>query len=283
MSEVRENFSPDSIILEQIKQVAVKPIGEVANEKANKYIADRLDALGRTTTPTSLPLYTGIYEGFIHPDTHIKPAAHVIPFKIDDPAIYNILISKIGGLLRSGESHITEHTPQLVSDTVSSYLMGFYGRRNPNITHSKYYDVRTKMAGENFRDNPISIKDLAGHGIAVCVEHASLAHNLLMFLGENVMFVDGKLNIAGDTKGERHAYEIIRKGLDDGILFDPTNPIDETGKAALYPLGIDGFKTLMNGEEIKVGSGENQRIYTGPNYPQKLIRLEERQKALEKP
>lgn len=271
MNNEVEKAGQNSIVIRQIKRLLADRGAWLKKEQIDQFIADRLDVLTKTSTPEEIPPFSGIYQAFIHPDSPVSVSKRLIRFRLDDPTIYHGLISRI---------QQSDNIPQLVADTTSSYLMGFYSRRSDIEEKNKaYYEARTRMLGENFRaDSSFSIKVLADHAIALCSEHTAVTHNLLMFLGENGIFVAGAAQIPRGSEEQLHAYEIIHPSVSQAILFDPTNPIDEKGTAATYRLGPAEFKSLKEGGEVIVGLGNNQRLYKGPQYPVKQRRLAELEK-----
>lgn len=282
MNGEMEGHKQDSVILEQIKAVLGVDFW-ARDQKREKFIRDRLATLISTTKPTEIPPYTGVYENFIHPDSVIKVSRVLIGFRLDDPTIYNDLMGRIAGLIKSKKA-ISSQIPQLVTDTTSFYLMSLYKLGGAQAKRDTYYEIQTKMLGENFRgDSSFSIKELAGHGMAVCAEHSTVAHNLLMFLGETSVFMTGNdCQIPLGTTHRRHAYNIVRKTPYQALLFDPTNPLDDDFTAAVYPLGAAEFKSLLEGGEVMVGRGEDRRLYQGPAYPKEHREFLKRVERLQK-
>lgn len=200
--------------LAEITSVAREP-DENFLSKTDELIKQRLEMLKDTD---QIPEVKGSVEpvsGFIPSKTKLYRNILAEPFMLTDDSIYRDFINNLRTDLGKPEnSQMTARERALfaVQDTIDRY----FGNRG----HTKAQEMANQDLYDRAKE-PIRMEDLRGKGIAVCLEKAAVAQNLLTFAG-----YDSKLAMGEVSKGERfigHSFNLV-KGEKGYSLYDPSNP-----------------------------------------------------------
>ncbi len=219
------------------------------------------------------------HEGFLHPETTVRANFFQPPVVIDDHKIYEEVVDALA-VYRA----VYEGKPMAdiifiaVQRAVSAYLGNNLGQASLAANEAIY--------GEHaFDAGVVSIKEFRHKAAAVCVERASVAQNMLSFLGVQSSLVASQCTL-DEGRAEGHMYNVVTtsKGV---CIFDPTNPrlIFKQGtqevvgySPELFPLTSEQVQELDLGGEVLVSHvnydvdehgkhtprfGQN-RIYRGP-------------------
>jgi len=259
----------------------------VSDKKMEEFVKSRTETLTEKSKTTHLSAAGGehsFYDGFIRPDANIRSSFLVDPFRLDDNSIYPMLLETMKELKNgSGKGkEIRRLTSTAIMITLARYFGNAYTLQNTEARNREIYSEKTESD-----DKFISIKEFKDKGVAVCVEKATMAQNLLQFVGlDSFIIFSSKCRSAEEEKEDLHAYNIISS--DNGYsIFDPTNPslqIDELSKfpvsyyPAMYRISKEQFNEIKNGGTVEVTHrnfsiledgatkiDESKRIYGGPS------------------
>jgi hypothetical protein len=216
-------------------------------------------------------------KGFLHPDSGIRRNFLVDPFHVDDPEIYNLLISTCEEFASNPNwkgRTLREIAPHAVLRTIGNYFGNHWASGNTENNNRSFYLDRSS---ENSDD--IHLNELKGKRIAVCAEKGAVAQNLLSFLGyESQLVASTKCRLESPDKPDPggHMYNIIKSG-ENQLIFDPTNSSlvkkDDgsvyTVMPAIYPLSSEGYKSIMSGDQVTVvhndGIWDGNQTIKGPD------------------
>lgn len=137
--------------------------------------------------------------------------------------------------------------------TVQSVLIDYFGmsgdhKRREDLYSSLGIDDVASIRAFNIEKN-----------VAACVERSSVVQNLYAFLGLESYMVAGECDLNEHTKGELHAFTLI-KDEDGYAIFDSTNPIitrnikgEIVGLApAVYAISQEQLNILTQGDQSGV-------------------------------
>lgn len=238
--------------------------GFIANDNFKDYeilrdyfIRQRLiDILRNDVRPRSITIFSPPYDGFIHPDSEIKPTMFLDGFNLNDNTIYTLILDNIRLYKKDprwADKNIRHIVPYAVLKTVGDYFGNYLGYRELETQHHAFY-----MDNSSSDSEAIPLSELRGKNIAMCTEKAALVQNLLAFLGYQTQLCLSQACQIGE-KAEPHAFNIIT--TDRGrFIFDPTNPIivtDTDGNLinilpASYVLTEEQYLNLIKGNTIIV-------------------------------
>ena len=262
-------------------------------DKALAIVNQRVEDLEQQTPVVTTPDQTGIYQGFIHPESRVKVSGHTIGFKLDDPEIYSYLVTSLGHFLNRGASPnsvimmphgltLKEALPYIVFDAVRSYFQSDWANALTETRRNDLFDDQIKRyvaEPGNIEKHLLSIRDLKDKDAGACVEHAAVTQNLLAVLGEETLMVN-TLHCQL-PKGERvgHSYNILRRGEQRYYLLDTATPAIYTDQfdlkmtaLLLYPLTKDQYEQLMDGRDVEITKHNAKDHPTGfSTYPTQLI------------
>lgn len=183
--------------------------------------------------------------GFFGKDDVVKIDS-INGFKIDDKELYYLFFETI----KEGCEHAKKMDYSLVYRAVRNTLAKYFGKMVPN---SKL--LRMKLTNPNAGDKDFvypSISKQKEKGTGVCVEQASVAHNLWLLCGVTSYYISTK-DIQSDfsSSDDGHSFCIVEYNgsfkVFDSLLeiykkLD-LNPIELMRKGVPFEVDIDGKKT----------------------------------------
>ncbi len=251
--------------------------------REKEYVAERLKELMASSEIKNLGIMYGrFYKGFIRPESKIQRSPMVDPFHIDDSELYEGLFENIKEFKQYEgwkDKELRAILPEVIQYTISKYFGNAAGTTNTDRDNQSFYLDHSDVSSED-----LSIKELKGKRIAVCAEKATVAQNLVSFVGLESYIVLSECKL-GEGKEQFHAYNILKtnKGY---FIYDPTNPRLELEEgtnhlkntnAAIYKITDEEFLKLENGGDVTVehtdfsvdGLGKksiktDERVYSGP-------------------
>lgn len=276
-SEKEKDFSIEEIeqkhteVLQQLEEVLDSEEGEEEGS-LEKFIEKRISELEDSSEKGTISLISGHeYSGFIHPETGVYRTMMCEPNHIDDREIYTTLTDRFQEFRKiEGFKDASMRQLELLSVqyALSNYFGNALGGDDVTSRNMAFYNERSIMSDEPLEN--ISIADMKGEGIAVCIEKAAVAQNLMSFLGRNSRLVLSnkcKIDTGGDE--EAHAFNVIRseKGT---FIYDPANPsvqiTKEEGEArsmsvapALYKLTEEQLEAFNQGKPVEVQHVDGER------------------------
>lgn len=264
-------------VLSQIDSFLSLEDGDEKQEKTSEFIADRLKFLTESTTAKEFSIMSRPVKGFLHPESNIRRNFIVDPFNVDDPEIYKMLLNTFGEF-RSNPNWqgktLREIAPYAILRTLGNYFGNHWATTNTEGNNRDFYLNRSGADSEN-----IHLNEFKGKAIAVCAEKASVAQNLLSFLGyesELVASSDCRLESEEQDDKSGHMYNVITSG-ENHLIFDPANPtlIKNTdgsvysASPAFYLIDQPKYDGLMRGGKVQIthndGDWDGKQTTKGPD------------------
>jgi len=197
-------------------------------------------------------LGNSVHRGYISRNTGVRRNIMVDPVYLDDDSVYEAYMRDISERLKQTEmapDDVSRATLGAVQTTITNYFGNAYGNEVIEKRNQAFYLDRSGVESK-----PISIKEFKHKGIAVCVEKASLAQNILSFAGfESALIMSSDSELIPGHK-EAHAYNVLhtKRGY---FLYDPTNLLfdyDAEGnisasRLAVYPISEEQYTGLLQG------------------------------------
>lgn len=227
------------------------------------FISSRLQELEKKTKPIvfeTLPF--DMYEGFIHPDSIVRPAPDkkVPGLKVDDRIIFQNFLDKLRAF---------REIPRAVQETVDEYFKSNHETIDADRVKRRFVKYTARQPEDH-----LSIKEIADAHVAMCTEKSAVAQNLIAFLGTHSWLVSSYVRIEWrDDRAEegQHNYNIIETPDKKLVLYDANHPfeiMDEKGKVigvtpAVFEITPNQFSVLQRGYEIHVHHKEEIRSPSG--------------------
>ena len=230
-------------------------------EASDDFIERRLKELKDASKPKTVFLTRGLVDGFIHPESQIKPSLFLFGYYLDDDEIYGQFLDKLRKIKASSEfkeKSMDELVPQAVIDTISEYVGNSHGEADTDMQNRKLYEEHTRQSNVD-ESHKMSVKDFKGKGVSNCSEKAPIAHNLLTFLGyDSSLILASECRFPADSEvSGNHAYVLTELG-NQWFVFDPNNPFPAYGEGnkprsdvpALYPVTRGQKDDLLKGHTL---------------------------------
>lgn len=134
--------------------------------------------------------------------------------------------------------------------TVQSVIIDYFGVGGNHKRRNALYDSLGM-------DDVASVRAFNKEkNVATCAERSAVVQNLYAFLGLDSYMVAGECDLSEHTKGELHAFTLL-KDEDGYAIFDATNPFitknidgDIVGIApAIYAITEENVRLLLEGDE----------------------------------
>ena len=177
--------------------------------------------------------------------------------KIDDVNIYKLFFELYSTIknnnpeMRDGVIHKIA-----VERTINAYFGEFKGDVNlrKTLTESKF-DLDKFIEDPNYKQEIPSISKLQGKNCAMCVERASVAHNLWLLGGYESYYIDASSIELADCDDKAHAYCMVNY---NGTfkLFDCSMGIYHRFEESINPV-----EDILNGEPLVIDHSGKQYIY----------------------
>lgn len=235
------------------------------------FVNVRLEELVKGIEPRRISPNTPSYDGFLHPDTEVRRSILVDGIKINDPEFYVSLLRTVTEFKKiySGRG-INEIIIAAIQYTIGRYYGNFLGEGDTDNRNRLFYMDKSSASSDG-----IDMKEQKDARMAVCVENAASAQNLLAFVGAKTTLVFSDCAIIPDST-EGHAYNIIE--IDTGTyIYDPTNPrtvYNKTGQdsylPALYKLKPESITALRDGQSITVSHTDYELNTQGKLEPKQI-------------
>ena len=234
---------------------------------ANLLINERLSELLASSRPTELSLITAkAHAGFVHPESKVIRNYMVDALHPNDDEVYKVFLDTIGEFYQVSawkERGIKQITFNAINRAVGKYFGNHYGTKNTEGMNQELYLDHTAADSDD-----INLSELKGKNLAVCAEKATVAQNLLTFMGiESTLIFSSNCRLTEGEPTTGHAYPIFRteKGI---FIYDPTNPIialDTEEKVssvypAIYPINEEEYERLMSGGEVEVSHSDLKTV-----------------------
>lgn len=184
--------------------------------------------------------------------------------KIDDMDIYygffenfHRLYEKHKGKYPTGAIH-----GSAIRYFIDDYLGYFNG--DVNKRESLVAPIINDDGSDNFKLEVASIKGLKNQGCAMCVERASVSHNLWLLGGYESTYVSSGTVEFTDSMDEGHAYCLIK--ADSGyLLFDTARGVPNI----LIPFSENPREDILSGKPFEVEIDGVKQIYANNDMIQK--------------
>ena len=251
---------PDTSKYQQILQRIEGVLAADNAEGAEQFVRERLAELASQSQAREIGMMTNkFHKGFIHPDSGVRRTYIVDPVHIDDEGLYRELLGTFRELKKTPgweNRTLREIVPSTIQHTIGKYFGNAVADPDSEARNREFY--LDKVSPE---ESPrISIKDFRGQRMAVCVEKAAAAQNLLNFVGiESSLVMSSKCRIPEEGKEEGHAYNVFstEKG---NFIYDPANPRqqgDEEGRLVsiapgMYRITREELEGLHEGKSVTV-------------------------------
>jgi hypothetical protein len=231
------------------------------------FLRKRLSVLESRAQPTLIRAKKfGMYEGFLHPKTEIEVVRHdrIPGFCVDDEKIYTSVLDHL---------RVTRAKSDAVQKTIDNFFRINHQVNSPTQKYLRH-KRREQAYAKKGRGNPLSLSEIREQYIAVCVEKAAVAQNLISFLGDNVWMIDCFVRLErydGAIDEGQHGFNIIENSPSEYTLYDPNHPFeirDEHNeiiavKPALFHITPEEFSGLARGEVIEVIHKEIKQYASG--------------------
>lgn len=262
--DISEKENPD----ETLDAVLGRLEGALASDETiEAFLTDRLSKLESTTSPTELSVVSNkLYNQFIHPETKVVRNYMVDPFKVNDPALYQELITNLR-LFKStpgwAERSLRNISLPALQHTLATYFGNAVASEDTENNNRAFYMRRVSA-----ESNTIDLADFKSQNIAVCAEKAAAAQNLLKILGyESEMVFSSQCRLQEEGPEEAHVYQLLR--TDKGnFIYDSANPVThkaEDGQIvglvpAIYSINETEIEKIHRGETITVTHNDQQIV-----------------------
>lgn len=161
-----------------------------------------------------------VVTSFVHPETEIMPMALFAGYTQDDKTVYVELLNAIISYKESGP-HYTFHNivPTAVGQATATYFGGYVGNEQDRaeiVVENSVIDI------DNDATKDFSIADFKGKGVAVCLERATTAHNMMLFMGyKSTLITTPNFMVGEKDEATGHAYLVV-EGETKTVIYDPT-------------------------------------------------------------
>lgn len=246
---------------------------EVKEKIVKAFIEKRLKELEKEATNKKgvLSLVGNCAVGeFIDPETEIKRAYYLDGFHINDPEIYNVLLTTFAKFYKAwNKPQMNVLLGHSIIYALGNYFGNHYSTENSEKRNVNFYSDHSDLDSKT-----INLSELKGKNFAVCAEKASVAHNYLKFLGiDSHIIFSNNCRLDEETPGNGHAYIILetKKGK---FIFDPTNPIVIKNtedviislEPSLYKISDEDYKHLLNRDKQRISVQHSNKIFDNGNY-----------------
>lgn len=202
----------------------LQKIGELPDDETviRSFVQDRISSFGKNTrrefSKNESIIDNPVLSGFIDKEFLIQPGVNQqVSFKLDDDEIYYKFILDIKG---NRNKNLNEYQKALRS--VQSVTSSYFGYLTPPQENVEIRDKKFDSPGPSYKHSISDNKEGA-----LCTERAAVAHNLLIFCGEESYFVAGymKEETPESETMELHNFLITKNPQGYYEVFDPTNPV----------------------------------------------------------
>lgn len=190
-------------------------------------------------------------------------------FKIDDKELYYMFFDRYIELRekypKAPNGAVHENAVKQVIDSYLGSFKGNYELRDELLLPDNYIEDRINQNINNVR----SISAFRGRNCALCVENASIAHNLWILGGYECSYVAaGDANLTGEP--EPHAYCIVTQIPHlKYLLFDKTNNIYKSMPTKKNPreniLEGNGLSVTIENEVLVYSASHNEDTSSDEN------------------
>jgi len=172
--------------------------------------------------------------------------------KIDDIEIYTLFF-ELYSQTKKNNPELKDIFPRVVEQTIRRYFGDFNGNSELRANLTEFEFDFDKIEDEDYEPEVPSISKLKGKHCAMCVERASVAHNLWLLGGYESYYVDASsINFEG-FNDEGHAYCIINYGK-TFKLFDCALRVYYG-----FEEGVNPVEDILNGKPLIVVTKDNKR------------------------
>ena len=227
------------------------------------FVQKRLTEL--ESSPRTVQMLDGLhgnYQGFLHSDVEVNPAVFGAGFKIDDPAIYRDLFTRLRyfqDVFKATAVGDDKDYEKAVFHAIQYALQDYFGNVVPSDAGMKRREQMVwrgavhAVGEEDQAYEPASIAEFKD--IALCAERAAVANNMLQLLGFEPVMVSGKLEREDDTEPELHSFLVIRNCEGREMIYDPSNPIivlNQEDKAAQMGPALYGTEDFLSSKGASI-------------------------------
>ena len=176
--------------------------------------------------------------------------------KLDDVNIYKNFFDTYSTLKQKNPT-FTENRLHMeaVRETINSYFGEFNGNIKLRDKIATIEQDTEKLIENDMEPQAVSISKFKGQNCAMCVERASVAHNLWLLGGYESYFVDTASIQFEGFPDEAHAYCIVNY---NGTfkLFDASMGIYKA-----FEEGVNPIEDILNGEPLVVNHKGKELVY----------------------
>lgn len=249
--------------LQQVHALLENTSSAVKDEKIVDFVLKRLHWLESESEPTRLSVFNRtFYKGFIHPKTDVLRNEWSEAMRVDDSQLYVLFIKTIDAVRKLptwAGSPIRDVVAAAMQETIGLYFGTFAGDEGTEKRNEEFY-LKLAKQGKLSGIKYFTISELKGKGVAVCVEKAAVAQNLMSFKGlDSFIVFSSKCAIKGIANEPPHVYNIAHS--DRGFfIFDATNPCvmkkphgEIVGyRPATYEITKEQFEIIRGGGTVEV-------------------------------
>ncbi len=246
-------------ILNEVEKLFSSPEPTELQIAKTLLITKRLGELTASSKPTEIStINSKTYRGFIHPESKIIRNFMVDPFCLNDDEIYKVFLETIGEFYRVPawkELGPMQVSLNAINRAIGKYFGNYYGTQKTEDRNQRFNLDHNSSDSIN-----INLSELKGKNLAVCAEKATVAQNLLTFIGiESTLIFSSNCILSEGKPATGHAY-VVFKTENGFFIYDPTNPIIATGDEervssvypAIYAINEQEYELLMSGGEVVV-------------------------------
>lgn len=274
--------------LQQVHALLESTSGDVKEERIVDFVLRRVQWLSDEVKPQRLSVFGRTFcKGFIHPESDVLRNEWSEALRLDDTELYVVFIKMIDELRTQPAWEgrpLRDLVAAAMQETMGVYFGTYAGDAGVEQRNEEFYAEimrKGKISGEKH----FSIRELRGKGVAMCVEKAAAAQNLMAFKGlDSFIVFSTKCVIKGTPNEPPHVYNVVHseRGL---FIYDPTNPSVlkrphgeiAAYRPAVYEITKEQFDSLASGGVVMVqhadylvrDDGQEERIvkertYGGP-------------------
>ncbi len=274
--------------LQQVHGLLENTPEDIKEERIVEFVLKRLHWLEGEVQPARLSVFNRtFYKGFIHPQSDVLRNEWSEALRIDDVQLYVTFLKAIDVVRKQAPwagRPIRDVVAAALQETMGTYFGAFAGDEGTEKRNEEFY-LELARKGKRTGVKHFSISELRGKGVAVCVEKAAAAQNLMAFKGlDSFIVFSTKCSVKGGQSQPPHVYNIVHseRGL---FIYDPTNPSamrkphgEIVGyRPAVYEITKAQFETIKGGGTVEVShldylvresgqeeEGVKKRVYGGP-------------------
>jgi len=249
--------------LSQVHGLLENTSDAIKEERIVDFALKRLQWLRGEVKPTKLSVFSRtFYKGYIHPESDVLRNEWSEALRVDDTGLYVTFLKTIDQVRKQAawlNRPLRDMVAAAMQQTMGVYFGTYAGDEGTEKRNEEFY-LELARKGKSSGIKHFSLSELRGKKVAVCVEKAAAAQNLMAFKGlDSFIVFSTKCRIKGGENEPPHVYNIVHS--DRGFfIYDPTNPSVMKRphgeivayRPAAYPISKEQFEIIKGGGVVEV-------------------------------